>query len=259
MAVVSIDDALSFVQALEISAPPVLDLEEIEAAPAPSFAFDAAKAQAAVVGSDIIGFVKGVTPERRADIVRSSLLAQLAATKKVPNGTDVYAWYEAYFDVLQHVGWVIQDRGFATYSESSQDFEAHQAILKVAASLLGASAALEVVTATLNALKSMSADSPWIRLFNRESQSARLGRFQVTLAEQGPQDDFLVSLMAFGLEAKSNLTQILFVKFHTNDVILKHYSGKITVDATVLAGVRDAIAAKITAFAADYVHALPDL
>ena len=45
--------------------------------------FEQIKDQAAVVGSDIVSFVKGVTPERREDIVNCSLLAQLAAKKQV--------------------------------------------------------------------------------------------------------------------------------------------------------------------------------
>jgi hypothetical protein len=233
-------------------------LEEAEAAT--SFDFSATKNQAMVVGSDIVSFIKGVTPERRGDIVRSALLAQLAAKKRVSDARDIYRWYDNYFDVLANIGWVIQDRGFATYSESSHDFEAHQAILKVAASLLGPTAGgLAVVQATLDALKSMSADSPWMTLFNRESRSANTARFQITLAEQSHDDQFLVSLMAFGLEATSTFTQVLFFKFRSSDVALKHYGGKITIEPMVLESLRDVISQKIARFARDYVQALPDL
>ena len=44
--------------------------------------FNAQKNQAMVVASDIVSFVKGVSNERRQDIVNSSLLAQLVANKK---------------------------------------------------------------------------------------------------------------------------------------------------------------------------------
>jgi hypothetical protein len=241
---------------------PTLRPPSLEAADAVSLPeFSAAKHQAMVVGSDIVSFVKGVTPERRADIVRSSLLAQLAAKKRVPNAKDIYKWYEEYFDVLTNVGWIIQDHGFASYAESSRDFEAHKAIMKVAASLLGPSAAtLAVVKATLDALRSSASYNPWIRLFNRESQSANTARFQIALVEQGDDgDQFLVSMIAFGLEAASNLTQILFVKLRSNEVSIKQYSAKITIEPTVLAAVRDLISKKIANFAKDYVHALPDL
>jgi hypothetical protein len=105
----------------------------------------------------------------------------------------------------------------------------------------------------------MSAESPWITIFNRESQSAQTARFQVTLAEQGEEDQFLVSLMAFGLEAKATLTQVLFFKFKSSEASLKHYSGKVTIDTHVLTNVRDLIKNKIATHAIDYIMALPDL
>jgi len=222
--------------------------------------FEQVKNQAAVVGSDIVSFVKGVTPERREDIVNCSLLAQLAAKKQVSDPARIYDWYNAYFDVLTNIGWSVQDRGFATYSETSDNFQAHEAILKVAAILLGpAATTLAVVQATLDAFKSMSADSPWLTIFNRESQSAQTARFQVTLAEQGEDNQFLVSLMAFGIEAQASLTQVLFFKFKSSETSLKHYSGKVTINPQVLANVRDLIKNKIAAHASDYIRALPDL
>lgn len=222
--------------------------------------FDQAKNQAAVVGADIVSFVKGVTPERREDIVNSSLLAQLAAKKQVSDPNRIYDWYNAYFDVLINIGWSVQDRGFAAYSEAGDNFQAHEAIMKVAAGLLGpAAGTLAVVQATLDALKSMSADSPWLNVFNRESKYAQAARFQITLAEPGEADRFLVSLMAFGIEAKSTLTQVLFFKFKSSEASLKHYSGKVAINTHVLEHVRDLIKNKIAAHALDYIKTLPDL
>jgi hypothetical protein len=59
------------------------------------FNFEQAKNQAAVVGSDIVSFVKGVTPERREDIVNCSLLAQLGAKQQVSDPARIYDWYNA--------------------------------------------------------------------------------------------------------------------------------------------------------------------
>jgi hypothetical protein len=222
--------------------------------------FETAKNQAAVVGSDVIAFVNGVTVERREAIVNSSLLAQLVAKNKVSDPNRIYEWYDAYFDVLTNIGWVVQDRSFAEYHESSQNFDAHQAILAVATSLLGAApTALALVKTTIDALKSMDASSPWITIFSRESQTARTARFQISLAQQDPAGQFLVSLMAFGLEAKSTITQVLFFKAKASEASLRHYSGRVTINTGVLDGVRDALKAKLTAHAADYVKALPDI
>jgi hypothetical protein len=258
MSVKSIVQARTFLSNVSLPNAPRSALED--ATRGPSFDFDAAKNQAAVVGSEVVSFVKGVSPEQRGDIVRSSLLAQLVAKQRVPDGTRIYDWYDAYFDALLNIGWIVQERGFADYSEVSKDFEAHRAILQVATTLLGpGAAALAVVKATLDALKSMSADSPWITLFNRESQTANNARFQISLAEWEGKDTFLVSLMAFGLTAKSTLTQVLFFKFRSSDVSLKHCSGKVTVDSEVLAAVRPEITNMVTGFARTFVRSLPPL
>jgi hypothetical protein len=81
----------------------------------------------------------------------------------------------------------------------------------------------------------------------------------VTLVEQGSADQLLVSLMAFGLEAKDTLTQVLFFKYQTSEVTLKHYSGKVTINPRVLSSVREQIKDKIVKYADAYVRGLPDL
>jgi hypothetical protein len=216
-----------------------------------------AQQQAAVVGSGILGFVEGVTPERRQAIVNSALLAQLVARRQVPDTTQIDAWYDVYFDVLAHLGWVIQDQGFAEYREATDDFTAHKAILEVATALLGPSpTALALVTTTLNALLSMGQDDPWIRIFSRESQTASLARFQIGLVEKGPDDAFRVALMAFALEASSEITQVLFFKARSASVAFRHRSGEVTIDADALDSARDAMRLKLAGITGSYVAAL---
>lgn len=246
--------ALEFVINAEL--PPSSGLEGAAA----DFDFQKAKDQALVVGSDIVSFVRGVTEERRNDIVNSSLLAQLVATKKVGRQGEILAWYDAYFEVLGNIGWVIQERQFAKHVETSVNLEAHKAILAVATTLLGPGAtALQVVKSTLDALESMGNDSPFITLFNRESQNAKTARFQISLAEEEANGRFMVSLMAFALTASAKLTQVLFFRFRKNDVTLRHASGKVTINTNVLASVREPLSEKVLAFTREYVMKLPDL
>jgi hypothetical protein len=255
----SITRAQEFVTNVELPDPPRLNRslsKEI-------FDYDAAKQQALVVGADVIAFVKGITPEQRNDIVNACLLAQLVAKKKVANPktlTQVEEWYDEYFDVLSHIGFAIQDKGFAQYQEASDSFAAHEAIIEIATALLGgAPGALALVITTLQALQKMSQNSPWITLFNRESQSANTARFQVSLVNEDDNGRLLVALIAFGLEARTTLTQVLFFKFHSNDVTLHHHSGQVTINAQLLESVRDQIAGKLAAYTADYIKGLPDL
>jgi len=217
-------------------------------------------AQAAVVGSDLVNFAPEVDSQWRQDLVNCTLLAQLAAKKKVPDSSRIFDWYDAYFDALAHLGWAVRDRSFAVYVEQTQNFQAHEAILKVAASLLGpAAASLALVGTTLDALRSMSADSPWITLFDRESRSSSAARFQLSVAEQPEAGALTVAMMAFGLEASASMTQVLFFRSLASQATLRHCAAKVEIDTVVLAGVREALRARLVGFANDFVKQLPDL
>ena len=219
--------------------------------------FDPLKTQAMVVGSEVVSFVRGISAERRQDIINAALFAQLAADHKVKDRNEVFAWYDVYFEVLGKIGWVIQDAGFNSYEEEADGLEAHEAILKVAAVALGpASTALQLVTTTVEAMKSMDADNPWITIFDRESRSAECARFQIALAEEDAEGQFMVSTLAFALRAEASITQILFFKIRKSRMSFKNRTGRATINEDVLASVRESIKIKLAERIKDYVDAI---
>ncbi|RZT93710.1 hypothetical protein [Rivibacter subsaxonicus] len=229
-------------------------------APTATLALEAGRAQAAVVGSEVVSFAADVAPEWRQDLIHSSLLAQLVAKKRVPDASRIFERYDAHFDVLKNVGWVMLKEDFAIYTESGQNFEAHKAIVNVAAMLLGpATSSLALVTGTLDALHSMDASSPWITLFSRESQSAQTASFQISLAETAADGGIVVSLMAFGLEARTGMTQVLFFKARASEATLRHCSAKVTIDTHVLASAREGLKQRLAAHTNRYIMALPEI
>lgn len=65
--------------------------------------------------------------------------------------------------------------------------------------------------------------------------------------------------MAFGLEANTRMTQVLFVRHRASDATLRHCAGRVAIDTVVLGGVRDALRQKLTSHAQSFIKALPDL
>ena len=251
----SVKEASAFVNNLELPPRPRHTRNAPSAASVDLF--DVTKSQAMVVGSDIVSFIAGIAPELRSRIVQCSLLAQLAANKKAPSRSEIRAWYEAYFDTLTHVGWVVQERGFSEHKEAGDNFEAEKAILAIAETVLGpAATALAIITSTLEAMKSM-ADGRWFTVFSRESQSAKAARFQMTVAEPGVEGGASISLMAFELVAKRDLTQVLFFKFNASEVTLRHASGRVTIDGELLAAIGPAISQKVSAYTQSFIQELP--
>jgi hypothetical protein len=218
----------------------------------------AGKAQAAVVGSDVVSFATHVAPQWRQDLINCSLFAQLWAKAEVADPSRIFDWYESYFGALQQLGWMVQDQGFAVYVETSQNFSAHEAILKVAEGLLMPSVgSLALVKTTLDALAAMDQSSPFITLFSRESQQASTARFQISLADQSDDGGLTVALMAFGLEARTTLTQVLFFKSLASQATLRHCSGKVSINTTLLEALRPDLSEQLKDHARGFIRKLP--
>ncbi|MGL6246184.1 hypothetical protein [Pseudomonas sp.] len=84
MSDISVDSARQYVTDLELPKRRTRTLEfNAQDTAGKVVVFDASKNQATVIGSEVVSFVKGVSAERRQDIVDCASLAQLAANTKV--------------------------------------------------------------------------------------------------------------------------------------------------------------------------------
>lgn len=252
--------ARQFVVSAELAEPPA----QSDLAQAGGLRFDAAKEQAAVVGSALVSFVKGVSHEQRSDIIKASLLAQLAANRKVANPATVdqlNAWYGTYFDVLSQIGFAAMDRSVTPSPVKRPDFDAGAAILDIATTLLAESSeALRLVRRTLDALRKMHDNSPSLILLNRASQATNTSRLQMTVVDQDEDGSLRMFLMAFGLEAKSGLAQLPFFRGHSGQVTtVQSHSARFAIDAHLLAAVRESIARRVDPYCDQYIRQLPDL
>src|SRR5512132_1439517 len=244
-----IDPARSYVRGLQ--------LPEIAAprAPVAPLQFQQGTDEAFVVGSQINVFTPSAANEIRADVTNCTLLAQLAANKKVGSSNSIYDWYNAYFDVLFNVGWTLTENNFDIYQTSNVDMEVHEAILAVAEVFLGAApAALTVVKSVIGALAKMDESTPWITLFNHQSQKINNAAFQIAVADQSANGEVAISLMAFGIESEKTATQVLFFKFGAASAVLRKCAGKVTMNEHVLRNVRADIATKVITFTSDLVR-----
>ena len=185
-------------------------------------------------------------------------MAQFIADATTPAQQDPIGWFDAYFGALANFGWITQERNTAEYSYKSDGLEVHKAIIEVLeAFMVPGSAALALVIATLKGLESMDRDSPFITLFDRQSQHADVGRFQVTLVRPDAQGGLMVEAMAFALKADSAITQILFFKLHDGHTKLRRSHGKLSINTDALRSIAPAIKARIAAYRASYMASIP--
>lgn len=220
--------------------------------------FDATKNQALVVGSDVVSFETGVDDEFRQAIADSALLAQFVASGANSATQDPIGWFDSYFGALANFGWVTQSRDTAVYDLKGDGLAVHQAIIEVIAAFAGAApAAIALITTALNALKSMDQTSPLITLFNRESQHAKVGRFQITAVRKDPNHGLLAETIAFALNADSTITQILFFKLHKSHTTLRRSQGSVSIDVDAMRSLAPTIKSRIAAYRASYINAIP--
>jgi hypothetical protein len=234
-------------------------LLSLDAATESTEVFDAAKKQAQVIGAGLVSFAAGVSPEAREAASESMLLAQLVASKRASLEADPLKWFSEYGDVLRNLGWLVADGGWTDYSASGTAVEVHQKIIEVLTVALGASpAALAILSAAVSALQSMNPSSSWITIFNRESQKARIARFQIGLVESDVQQVTL-SILGCLIQARNSITQVLFFKFRDADAGFRANSSKLTIGSGALIDVGPMIRGRVRAYQADYVGSLKDI
>lgn len=225
-----------------------------DAADPPGEVFDKAKEQALVVGSGMFAFTVGVTKEVREAISDSALVAQLVANTSTSQQDAPIKWFNEYSGCLQNLGWTLQEGAWSDYTKEGSAAEVHEQISGVLAAVLGpGAAALTIITATVAALKKMEPTTPWIRIFGRESQQGKIGRFQVGLVEKGKGDDVFVSLLACLVEADSNVTQILVFKWRAAKASFQANYSKVSINAASLKELGPEIRKQTREYQRDYV------
>jgi hypothetical protein len=222
--------------------------------------FEKAKTQAQVVGSGIFSFSQGVDATVREAISDSALLAQLVANNRGAFDTKPREWFKAYREVLENVGWTLQGAGWTDYPAAGTAVEVNQKIIEVMTAVLGAApTALAIISSTINALKAMRPESSWITIFSRESQRAKIARFQIGLVEQKADADVFVSLVACLVEAQSDITQVLFFKFTTTSAKFSASDSKVSINRAALSELGPAIRSKIRDYQSAYLSSIKNI
>lgn len=249
-------DVIRSVQLPTLEGPLALAAEKGAAA---ETVFHTALEQAVVSGSDLIAFEAGVEQDFREAIANSSLLAQFVADSVTPATQDPIGHFNAYFGALTNFGWIEQERSTAQYKIKEDGLQVHKAIVEVLTAAMGGlpGGALALAITTINSLASMDQDSPLITLFNRQSQKANVGSFQVTLVRPDKDSGLLAQAVAFALTAERAVTQILFFKLDHSKATLRRSQGTVSINTRTLKDLLPAMRAKLKEHSAAFIADIP--
>jgi hypothetical protein len=223
-----------------------------ETAAAPSLT--EGKEQASIVDSNLVTFPESTPLKVRNAVANWTLMAQLAASKAVPDREKVQQWMDAYIDVLERSGWTVREDAGSKTDEKLYGSTMHEKILALVTVALGpAPAALAIVTAALTSLQAMNKDSPWITLFDRRGKSAKSVGFQVANCETNNSGDAALRGTEFVVEANQTLTQVLFFKFTSHEARLHRRVRTLTLSAAALEKLAPKVEDRVLDMASDSI------
>jgi hypothetical protein len=207
---------------------------------------------AATVAGSTVSFIGGVPMQKQQDVLNSTLLAQLAANKAFDREKQTEQWYGKYKEVLENIGWVIQNFSFNRQSSSGTTVQMDKVALDILAAAMSGNE-LAVLTATIKALKDADPNSKEITLFDTNGSSGEGGNFQLSTASLDPNGNVKMSLGAFYFSASEHQTRFLFFSWSTRDLNLYAGVQGIILNEQIYATVRQAIIEKLGDKAQTYV------
>jgi hypothetical protein len=207
--------------------------------------------QSAVDVGAVLSFVDNVPDGQRDDVLNSVQLAQRAATGSFDRHTETEPWYEKFAEVLQRVGWVVEQFAFVKHQQSTGDLRLDQSALAIL-SAIASENALGVLTKSIGALRKLGDGAHQITIFNSAASREKSGNFQLGAVEVGKNGALSMALGAFYFHANDSRTKMLFATWGANDVELWTGAQRMTLNQEQYALARDAVRAKL-GNPADYI------
>ena len=229
----------------------VKDARNMPAMPS-ALAAEVQKPAAFVDSGSVVAFVSGVTGQNREDVLNSTLLAQMAADKKFSRETQVMDWYAFYQEVLGKVGWVTQGFNWEQYTSQKTSFTMDEAVLEIAAAALTGQEEIAVVTAALEAMKSLKGGDSRLKIFDHSASSDKAGNFQISVCTE-TNGAVAMKTMAFYYDAEQQSTTVLFFNFSSASTTLNQAVNAQTLDSQIYAQVRQAVITKLGDNAKNFV------
>lgn len=213
---------------------------------------DPAKPSGFVNSGSLVSFVAGVSPQNQADVLNSTLLAQLAANKKFDREKNTTDWYAYYRNVLENVGWVVQAFQFDKYNVGGASVTVDKIVLDVLAAIATGND-LAVITTTLNAVKNLSkSNDNRIVLFDHASHGASNGNFQISsCAESGGQ--VAMKIGAFYFSSNQNVERFLWFNFSSSNSTIYKGAQDMTLNGKVFEQARTTVVTKLGDNAKNFV------
>lgn len=191
----------------------------------------------------LCSFAAGISRQRQEDVLNSLLLAQRVATKSYPEDSQIMEWYRKYFEVLDRIGWIFENRDFSTFETRSSLFNIEKAILEILGTALSQNQ-MAVIMKTVDAFKSLGGDDKRFIAFEKNTHTMYRGCFQLGVAAE-ENSTLTVSATAFALFTQKKISQILFFSSQKEVSEFRFCASKATLNDGVFRDARETIRDKL--------------
>jgi len=232
-----------------IAAPPTAGAE-VAAHPLP------ANLSAAVNASSILSFVDGVPDQQREDVIFSVQFAVRAASAKADRFAEPRAWYNAFAEMLETVGWAAEQFAFAQADQAEGEFRMDEAAIAVITAIATGNQ-LAVLKSSIDALGKLADDSGAISIFDSHSSTDLAGNFQIGSVEVGPGGTLSMAFGGFFFRAVDRRHRFLFFRWGKQQVNFWTSAEKMTFNGALYDTVRDKVKTRLGATAASMVDQIP--
>jgi len=207
-----------------------------------------------VNAGSLTSFVEGLKPEEKADVMNSTLLAQLAANKAVDRFQRPIDWFKFYSNVLQNVGWNMPGMGFDVYTSGGSTVNMDEAVLGILGAICTGNE-LAVVSATMNALKSKEAGSKAINIWNANASGGNAGNFQI-MPCASVNGTVVMVMAAMQFVANTSHGNFLWWSWSSTDIKITRAAQKIELNADIYGKIRETVKTKLGDKATTFVDDL---
>jgi len=214
-------------------------------------AFQDDTAGAAVDAGSLVSFVSGVSSMHKSDVLNSTLLAQLAASKKFDRYQAPINWYNFYVNVLSQIGWVVPAFAFRNFTPSNPNFAISEAVLDILGPIATGSE-VKILQAALDSLRDNSNNQGALTFFDSQCYPEDLGTFQIFPVSED-RGQLVMALSAMQFHGEKHVTRFLWWSWSSLKVSLQQSAQKAVLNEDLYRQVRQQVIDKLGIRASQFI------
>jgi hypothetical protein len=202
----------------------------------------------------IISVSQNLSGDEARYVQDCTLLASLAAKKKLNSFSQPQEWYQLYFEVLTQCGWFGTGSGFSDYQAQGSTVIVNKAVLEVISGILSASEIVAIRSA-LDALENLADSDGRIVLWDHASHSTKAANFQVASASKSG-NDILLKMGAYYFFTTQGTTKFLWMTFSSSNIEFHKKNDNIQLDLNAFQALKDVVKDKVISILPDHIKAI---